>query len=56
MITKDDLVMLTGLAEKSIISVGERYSFKIKYRFQVLVPKRQILHLCSNAVFRSALT
>lgn len=38
--------------------LGERYSFKIRYRFQVYVPKRQILHyaLCSNAVFRSALT
>jgi hypothetical protein len=38
------------------MKVGKRYSLKIKYRFQVFVPKRQILRCSSNAVFRSALT
>jgi len=36
--------MLTDQGVKNRVNVGERYSFKIKYRFQVLVPKRQILH------------
>jgi hypothetical protein len=35
---------------------GGRLSPKTKYRFQVRVPKRQVLHERSNAVFRSALT
>ena len=35
---------------------GERYSFKIKYRFQVLVPKRQILPCAVMRIIRSALT
>ena len=36
--------MLTDFGEKNRVNAGERYCFKIKYRFQVLVPKRQILH------------
>lgn len=34
---------LTDNTAQSSVEVGERYSFKIKYRFQVFVPKRQIL-------------
>ena len=38
------------------VFTGERYSFKIKYRFQVFVPKRQILPCAVMRIIRSALT
>jgi succinate dehydrogenase membrane anchor subunit len=38
------------------VFTGERYSFKIKYRFQVFVPKRQILPWAIMRIIRSALT
>jgi len=38
------------------VLTGERYSFKIKYRFQVFVPKRQILPCAVMRIIRSALT
>ena len=34
---------------------GGRHTIQIKFRVEILVPKRQILHLVLNAVFRSAL-
>ena len=39
-----------------IMLIGERYSSKIKYRFLVLVPKRQILPCAVMRIIRSALT
>jgi len=41
--TTSDPLKLDARTAQCIIEVGERYSFKIKYRFQVYVPKRQIL-------------
>lgn len=50
------VLCLTAPAGACTFGIGKRYSFKIKYRFQVFVPKRQILRLRSHAVLRSALT
>jgi hypothetical protein len=50
------LIALTKLKRFYRILYGERYSFKIKYRFQVLVPKRQILPCAVMRTIRSALT
>jgi len=50
------LIALTKLKRFYRIFFGERYSFKIKYRFQVFVPKRQILPCAVMRTIRSALT
>jgi hypothetical protein len=51
---QDGARVLTDPGERDSVTVGERYSFKIKYRFQVLVPKRQILP-CAVMRFSAAL-
>lgn len=47
---------LTPNTEPATIAVGGRHTPKTKYRFEVRVPKRQVLPLCSYAAVRSALT
>ena len=50
------MLPLTKSNRFCMILDGEWYSFKIKYRFQVLVPKRQILPCAVMRIIRSALT
>ena len=47
---------LTPHAEPATIAVGGRYTPKTTYRFEVRVPKRQVLPQCRYAAVRSALT
>ena len=47
---------LTNLLFGSTLTIGKRFSPKIIYRFQVLVPRRQILRKAVMRIIRSAPT